>query len=297
MPTIITCSQCGQVYAVHEMQVGQHVGCPACRCPQEGPEPTPRRRARSTPWLAVVFLGVVGLCVLVFGGVAVWALTRPTPKAAPRVVAKAEPQAPAPAPVIEKVAQGPPTKAAPPSPNRSPVAKKEDTDGPYRKAPPPAPEPPTTFDEAWKLAEVILDKQQEDEPEKRAKAMKLLTAQEAANAQNLLFHIESAKQLEVIDPDIQRRLDRFGLELTLYVISAKTARKSKDFLSTVRKLWHRDMPPSQLAHFASFWYRLNYTYRHRLMIAVRSDTKTSELDPDTRDTFLLLGCKKWLEDH
>jgi hypothetical protein len=189
-------------------------------------------------------------------------------------------------------------KSEPKQPDRQPPpsGKKADPDGPYRKPPPPKELKPRTFIDAWAAAIKILDEQAAKEPEARAKAMKLLTGDQANAVAGILERLDD-RAIEAYSPTELARLKNLGFSLTVGVASAREARRGGEFLTAAQGLWHPGMSDSQLAFMASYWYCLNISQRTDVMFTVTNGTPTRELDANTVQAFMILGCKKWLDDH
>jgi cytoskeletal protein RodZ len=300
MPIIVSCAGCTQRYVIHESQTGQRVGCPACRTPR-----APKREPLPTDGLKTLvvglFVGAAFLFALTATGVMWWVVVGPGSKrlavgreqAPPTEVARAkagtEPDSKR--TVAEK------TKIEPKQPDpQSPVAKKSDADGPDRKPPPPKELKPRTFIDAWAAAIKILDEQAAKEPEARAKAMKLLTGDQADVVAGILETLDD-RAIESYSPTELARLKNLGFSLTVGVASAREAVRGGEFCGVAQRLWHPGMSDSQLAFMASYWYCLHVNQRTEVKFAVTKGTPTLELDPSTGQAFMILGCKKWLDDH
>lgn len=292
MPFLIYCPTCRQGLTVHESQAGAAVACPQCRCMLTVPaEPPPliepvrddrptldrrRRYERASPVRPLtVFLVLVGLLVAAAAGIYVYTQNQP---AGDEVRSRVEKTVqPAPTPPPKRDLPKPPPAVVTPRP-------------PQKEEPPPPPKPPT-FDEAYEQAKTISDELNQDEPEKTAKALKLLTGAERLQVQPFLTSPDEALQ----SPGAATALNRNGLRDRASAMSRRLAVKDDAFKPVAAKLWVPSTGPAGIVRMMEEWGQIPAGWQQFVAHAVKNETPTVQLNPEVRNAILQLGGRAWLE--
>ncbi|MDB5308147.1 MAG: hypothetical protein JWO38_2349 [Gemmataceae bacterium] len=160
--------------------------------------------------------------------------------------------------------------------------------------PPPQPKPEPTFERAWADAKTILDQMVADEPEKTAKAKKLLTEAELTEAEIYLRLLGKAKLSAFTTA--MNKLSSLGFRHCVQVASAKSARNSQTFLTVIKGIWHPGITGSDLAMAAAKWELIEEVAQSFIVETINSGTKAG-ISAETRDALLDLGGAEWLANH
>jgi hypothetical protein len=190
------------------------------------------------------------------------------------------PAATAPAPHADK-------KPEPPAAKRPP----KKSHPPERKVPggEPTKSRKEKFAAAWAGALEEGERLDAAEPAATAKALKLLTGGERAEAGGLQFNPG------VYLPKFAPRLVELGLSDWVARESRRVALADATFKPLAETVWDEDSGAGGISRMMHAWGRLTPPQRLGAASAAGADTPTARLSPEVRDAFLALGARKWLE--